>query len=221
MKQVIYVKEINRIEIVDGAYYSDEIKQQALEKGIEIHPTELVGKKPEDNNLLDFKIDENTHQVSACPNGIAPISSTYNENDNKIVAKFNKCDCATCPLKDKCAIDTKPKKTNTLRTSLSEINNQKQRTIMSDNPAYQELSNSRAAIEGVMSTLRRRYHIDTRSIKGLFYLKMEFSTAILSMNIKRASKMANCACQNIDILQENIFKLFFSRIRLVFVGTCN
>ena len=196
------------IKVVDGAYYSEEIKKLGEEKGIDVHPTELVGKKVDNKNLLEFNIDNKNYQVFECPNKIAPISSTYNEENHTICAKFDKQLCSKCPFRDKCAVDTSSKKANTLRITTEKLNNAVQKSNM-NNAEYQKISNTRAAIEGIPSIIRRRYHIDTRANKGKVYLKMEFSAAILSINIKRASKMAsldlNSGIFSLKVYLEDIF----------------
>ena len=76
--------EVNKnTKVTDGAYYSEEIKELGEEKGIDIHPTELVGKKVDNKNLLEFVIDNESYQVLECPNKIVPISSTYNRDVRK------------------------------------------------------------------------------------------------------------------------------------------
>ncbi len=192
------------VEIVDGAYYSEDIKNKGMKKGIEIHPTELVGKKAKDDNLLEFKIDEETHQVLECPNGVKPIDSKYNQKKKRITAKFDKEQCEKCPFRDKCAVDKSPKKTNTLRTTVDKINTAKQREKNND-PEYRKISNMRAGIEGIPSILRRRNHIDQRPNQGEVYLKMDFGSSVISINIKRAIKIAASTA----VTSSNLLKLFF------------
>lgn len=191
-----------KVEIVDGSYYSEEIKKLGDEKGIKIHPTDMVGKKADNKNLLDFTFDNDNCQVLECPNNEKPISSTYDEKTDTICTKFCKEKCANCPFKDKCIVDNKPKKTNTLRITRGRLNKALIQEERSNDSEYQQISNMRAGIEGIPSLLRRSYNIDQRGIKGKFCLKNEFSTALLAINIKRASKIAHISM----ILLEKIEK---------------
>ncbi len=181
-------------KIVDGAYYSDELREKAEEVNINLHPTELVGNKGKDTNLAEFKIDDENHQILECPNGNKPISCTYNEKNENITAKFSKEDCANCSHKDQCPFKEQIK-VNVVRTNQKAINNAKLREERKS-PEYQQISNIRAGVEGLPSLLRRRYHIDIRPARGKFYLKLAFSTSIIAINIKRANKIA----QNITII---------------------
>lgn len=203
-----YEKNINT-KVVDGAYYSEEIKKLGEEKGIDIHPTELVGKKVDNKNLLEFNIDNKNYQVLECPNKIIPVSSTYNKENHTICAKFDKEKCSKCPFRDKCIVDKSSKKANTLRITIEKLNNAVQKSKMNDSE-YQKISNTRAAIEGIPSLIRRRYHIDTRANKGKVYLKMDFSAAVLAINIKRASKMASLEHNNVIFMIKFCLKKFFS-----------
>ena len=221
IKEYIEKKETNngiKTEIVDGAYYSEEIKKIGEDKGIEIHPTELVGKKVDNKNLLDFKIGNENYQVLECPNKVKPISSKYNEKNHTICAKFEKEKCSLCPFKDKCIISTNPKKSNTLKVSIERINNAVQKA-KNNNLEYQKVSNMRAGIEGIPSLMRRKYGIDTRPIKGKVYLKMVFSASMISINIKRASNILNSTLNNVVIFLHSklfdIFSIFSSNFSII------
>lgn len=188
-----YMKEFigdntDKVAVVDGAYYSNELKTDAKEKNITIHPTELVGKKPLDNLLEEFKIDEKTKEVLSCPNNEKPISTKYKE-DGTICAKFDKDKCSKCPFKDKCvAMSSKIK--GKLQTKLSTYERYLEAKEHKKDD-YIKMSNLRAGIEGIPSVMRRRYHIDNRAGKGLLRLKIKYSCAMISINIKRLTNMVN------------------------------
>ena len=181
-------EETKTVEITDGAYYSNELNELAKTKNVELHPTELVGKKVESGNLTEFKIDEESHEVLECPNGCEPVENSYKENTKIISAKFDKSKCETCLFKDKCIAYKNGKKTSSLKTTVEKYNNAKQREKQKDEN-YQELSNLRAGVEGIPSLLRRRYHIDTRAVKGQVCLNIDLGCSIVAINIKKATNM--------------------------------
>ena len=165
-----------------------------------------------DGSSMTFLLYNKSYQVLECQNNVKPISSTYNEENHTIRANFNKEICNGCPYKDKCAILTSPKNSNTFVTTIEKLNNAEQKAKMNDTE-YQKLSNTRTAIEGIPSVMRRRYHIDDRdrANKGKVYLKMDFSASMLSINIKRASKMAGSMLNNVTFLINFLFKKFFHK----------
>ena len=187
MKEFIDNNE-NKEVIVDSAYYSSELKKEAKERNITIHPTELVGQKPSDNLLEKFKIDEKTKEVLMCPKYQKPIETKYKE-DGTIIAKFNKEKCFACPLRDKCIAMNKRVK-GKLESKLSTYERYKEAKTRLESE-YIKTSNLRAGIEGIPSVMRRRYHIDNRAGKGLLRLKIKYCCSMISINIKRITKMNN------------------------------
>ena len=188
MEEIIDAKEGEDVvtEITDAAYISAELIEKAGAKNIILHPTDLTGKKDtKETNLSKFEIDENNN-ITKCPNEIVPTATNYNNEKNKITAEFDKHDCATCSQRDKCPI-VELKRKNKLSTTIGQIKyaQLKENRNLDE---YKEISKLRSAIEGIPSILRRKYRIDERPTKGVSYLKMVFSTSILSINIKRIAK---------------------------------
>lgn len=190
-----------KIEIVDGAYYTEETKKKAEEKGIKLHPTELVGRKGKETNITEFKIDETTHQILECPNKQVPDSQKYDEKKETINAKFSKEKCNNCPFKEKCIMNEKAKKSNNVKINKTTLDRDKI-TKERNTDDYQKISNMRAGIEGIPSILRRFYQIDKRQTKGIVRLKWEFSTAMISINIKRGTKMDSVLTKILIFIQK-------------------
>ena len=192
MQEIIEEKKENEIEtketyITDAAYFSGEVNEQAKEANIELHPTDMTGKKDiKETNLANFELDENKNIIE-CPNGKKPIESKYCESNDTIYATFDKESCKDCPNIKKCPIRLF-KKINKLTVSTKQIETAKVKEGRNTNE-YKELSRKRSGIEGINSLLRYKYHIDRRQTKGLAYLTVVFTTSILSINIKRITKI--------------------------------
>ena len=195
-------------EVVDGAYFSEELDKKAKEANIKLHPTELIGRKPKESNLSEFVIDEETHLVLECPNGNIPLETNYDEEKQVIKAKFEKKSCENCPNREKCPLNFNQKKVNIFKVELSKLTNSKLRNEQKTEQ-YQKISNMRAGIEGLPSLFRRKYNIDNRGSKGLLRLKIEFSTGVIAINIKRACKIAPIS-NNMSI----IFLKFIKKLKL-------
>ncbi|MEA1976102.1 MAG: transposase [Bacillota bacterium] len=92
--------------LVDGAYYSYELSEKAKEKNIILIPGELAGRKNNDKlPLTEHKIDSSTNEIIECANGKKPEISTYDEEKEAYVAKFNKSDCENCEYASTCTIE--------------------------------------------------------------------------------------------------------------------
>ena len=179
-------KEKGKIEtkIVDAAYYNEEIEKEAEKVNIKIHPTDLTGQKEIKGNITEFEIKDN--QIKKCPRGEEPTETKYNEEKGTITAKFKKDVCEKCDHKDFCSVKIKATMSK-VETTEKKIKYQ-QMLITRTKPEYKAISRIRAGIEGIPSILRNVNKIDRRPVKGKKYLKMQFSSCLISINIKRASK---------------------------------
>lgn len=66
--------------VSDGAFYSQEMVEKVLEKGIEVGFSALNGRRaPEDKlSAEQFVINQNTELIVACSDGFAPLSASRN-----------------------------------------------------------------------------------------------------------------------------------------------
>ncbi|MDE5552937.1 MAG: transposase [Malacoplasma sp.] len=199
--------------LIDAAYYSSELEEKARAKNIELIPTQTMGKKQVNSTILsEFEVDDENHQVLTCPNKEVPTNSKYDEKSHIYLAHFDKSKCDECPCKEKCALaGFIKKKTVSVRFTNESLQKAKMEKKM-NTKEYKSISNHRAGIEGTMSTLRRKYNVDKCPSRGLFYTKLKFAGAILSINIKKAIKYKKNRDKNADICLP--FEKIFSFLRI-------
>ena len=149
--------------ITDGAYISFDIQQLAKEKNVTLIATSLTGKLT--NPLFaEFKITEDITGIVSCPNGVKPVSSTYDNDKQMIKAVFPATCCSRCPHYDQCPCKGKVVRTVTV-TPLQLFRVQYQ--VQLDDKAFRIFGQERNAIEGVMSTLKRAYSLnDIQTFRG-------------------------------------------------------
>lgn len=176
--------------LVDAAYYSDQINEKAKEKNINLVPTQTMGKTGAKTYISNFEIDEENHKVLSCPNGENPIETNYKSDKHLYTAKFDKCKCENCPFRQQCEKEKIIKKKTTSIKFTQEAYHKAKLEIKMTQEEYKKLSNHRAGIEGTMSVLRRKYHVDKGPYMGLLRSKLKFGGSILSINIKKAIKYA-------------------------------
>lgn len=174
--------------LIDGAYYSHEIDQKSQEKNINLIPSGLKGRKPDENNMsyINFTIDEEENIIINCVEGKTPIFSHYDEETNTYTAKFSKEDCEGCPVFSMCRI-AKQKKFNTIRFTDKDYQIASLREVM-ETDEYQELANKRAGIEGIPSTFRRKYNIDEIPVRGKLWVKIWLGFKVAAYNFKKLLK---------------------------------
>lgn len=164
----------NEIEIlsVDGAYYRVKTVETAREKEIEINFSQLTDRsvKKDQIGVDQFTIDPETNQINQCPAGQASVKSTYDEEMDVYTAKFEKSDCDNCPLRMHCPIQEQ-KKFNNVRFTGNKLQTDLVRSQLGTE-RHKELSNYKAGIEGIPSTLRRVFQIDHIPVRGFVRSKI-------------------------------------------------
>lgn len=161
--------------IADGAYGSVELQKLAEEKNIKLVTTCLTGKDP-DPVFKDFQLNEDGTAVITCPQGNEPISSKYHSGSEMIRVKMNLHDCANCPLKEHCKAKLQKSSAVVMVSRKMKLRAEYLEKLGTDE--YIALSRQRNAVEGIMSVLRRRFHVDAIPVFGkqrsktFFYFKV-------------------------------------------------
>jgi hypothetical protein len=172
------------ILIGDGAFSGEDNDALAKENNIDLITTALTGTKPPDV-FADFVIDYEENQVQQCPAGNTPIRQTHQSNDTYRII-MDKSQCANCPYKDECKAKTQ-KKGAVVTVSINKVERARTaRKISSEK--YEEYRNSRNAIEGIPSVLRRRYGVDNIPAYGLLRSKLYFGFKVCAINFKKMMK---------------------------------
>lgn len=170
---------------VDGTYFSYELANKALKKGISLIPGELAGKKPalDKTNHSEFQINPKTNKISKCPDGKIPEFSIYHEDTKTYSARFSKEVCNNCSIKECCRVK-ELKNSYSIKFSKKQYEVSKLREKINTED-YQKLTNQRAGIEGLPSVFRRKYNVDNIPVRGSVRSKIWFGFKVGALNVKR------------------------------------
>lgn len=170
--------------VSDGAFYSLEMVEKAEERGIKLSFSALNGRPAPEGKLGadQFVIDPETELIIACPGGFAPVSASRDHEKELFKAKFDKENCASCPLKDSCIIKEQ-KRFNAVTITKTKLIADRYRTLLGTTE-HQSLGDFRAGIEGVPSVLRRVYGIDDLPVRGLIRTRVWDHFKIIAYNFK-------------------------------------
>lgn len=170
--------------VSDGAFYSREVVEKALEKGIEVSFSALNGRRAPEGKLgADlFVIDPETELIIACPGGFAPASASRNREKRLFNAKFSKENCASCPFKDSCIVKEQ-KRFNTVTITDKKLIADRYRSLPGTD-RHKALADFRAGVEGVPSVLRRVYRIDDLPVRGLVRTRIWDHLKVIAYNFK-------------------------------------
>lgn len=114
--------------------------------------------------FAQFEMSEDGKTVEKCPAGYIPVKSKYHEKSNSCRTVMDKDCCANCPHRESCHAKEQ-KKSWVVHVSRTKMNRAKYMQKLSTDE-YKALAKKRNAIEGVMSVLRRRYHVDDIPVFG-------------------------------------------------------
>jgi hypothetical protein len=195
-------QEENTRVLVDGAYYSEDISKKATENNMQFIPTNLVGRQAssEKSGYEAFNIDEINHTVKNCPMGHAPTDSKYKREVYR--AHFPRELCDNCPHRPNCPV-SEQKKQYLLEVSETKFHRSVLKAEMGT-AQYQEIASKRAGVEGIPSTLRRRYNVDHLPVRGKVRSKVWLGFKIGAINCKRYIKSRIQATK--DTLSAGIIK---------------
>ena len=174
--------------IADGAYSSEEIRRQAAEKGIEVHTTGLLGRKMA-QILGEFTLSDDHKNVTACPEGHKPKSSSYIQQSNSIRTSFLRSQCENCPRREECGVKLKARTSLILIpvTSWTRI-----REKADEDPAFREfITRIRNGVETVPSIIRNKYRVDHMPVRGKLKTGQCFGFKIGALNFSKLLRYLN------------------------------
>ena len=168
--------------IADGAYGSVDLQNLAEENNINLVTTSLTGKET-DPVFADFKLNEEGNEVIACPKGNEPVNQKFYQKTEMIRIKMNLCDCSNCPLKENCHVKLQ-KKSAVIMVSKKMVRRAAYLKKLGTEE-YIQLTRKRNAVEGIMSVMRRRYHVDSIPVFGRQKSKIFFYFKVGAFNVTK------------------------------------
>lgn len=172
----------------DGAYYSPDTTEESQTQGIELHYTDMTGRKKSSDKLPynAFEI-ENKQKILRCPADQEPIRSEYNKKDRTLSAHFNREICDNCPLKENCRVKFQ-KKDTVLRVNQRTLDSEETRLKIEDKAQRQVNTSKRAAIEGTNSALKRAQGADKLSVRGIIKSNLVIGTKLMAHNFRQLTR---------------------------------
>ena len=168
---------------VDGAYFSKEVEEISNINNVNMHYTDMTGKKPDDESIPVNKFElNNDNTVNRCPAGNSPEKTSYSREKDLICAHFSKEVCGKCAFKDKCCV-VEQAKLNKFSATGSAIETQNKRDEIK--VSIKESSSKRTAIEGTNSELKRSHGLNNVKVLGITKLAIVTGMKMTACNFKR------------------------------------
>lgn len=185
LKDYLSVQETDREEsvlVTDGGYCGEDNYQKAAVHNIKLVTTNFTGRKPNDI-FADFIFDDSNQVLLECINHIKPLYTHYDVRNERCIAHFQKCDCESCPYRNKC----NPRFTKNYafkEVSYKTVNQAKQLRYM-NTKEFKEFAHFGNGIEAVPSLLRRKYHVDSIPVHCKKQTRFFFGFKIAAINFQK------------------------------------
>ena len=166
----------------DGGYYGENLVNQAKELGVEVHFTDMTGKKPSGTRLPfhAFSI-QGFKTIELCPENHAPSRHGFNPKSGVLNAHFDRATCDQCPHTKVCPVKFQKKDTVlyvSQKTLIAEDTRQKMQL-----PDERKTNTSkRAAIEGTNSALKRSRGAGKLKVRGLVKCQLVMGLKMIAHN---------------------------------------
>jgi hypothetical protein len=177
--------------LTDTHYPRDENVQLAESYGVELVgpvPGAEPSGRPDDLTIDDFVIDEQTEQVTCCPDGHAPVRSVHHPVSGRTHTTMATAVCARCAYRDQCPVQEAPDGYHLEHTA-------KQRRVAGrrreqDTEVFRERYRRRSGIESTNSGLKRRTGLGRLRVRGRPRVFQAIYLKAAGWNILRASVCA-------------------------------
>lgn len=166
--------------IVDGAYSGEDIQGMASEKNIGILATDLTGRKSRDIHAL-FQFSDDGTEITKCPNGNIPKSSSYIRQTGQCRASFYREQCENCPHRSECRPSIK-KQTAVVLLSAKAKRRAEQYHEIKHSAVYKIIGRIRNRVETTPSRIRNKYLCDKMPVRGKLRTKQFFGFKVMAAN---------------------------------------
>lgn len=173
------------ILIADGAYSGKQNQELADASNTQLVTTALTGKVVAEL-FAGFHFSEDGTKVLNCPMGYEPVKTTHYPKTGMCRALFAKECCESCPHKNECKGKEQRKNYAVHVSANMVVRAQYIKKLSTDE--YLQLTRKRNAVEGIMSVLRRRYHIDDIPTFGYLRTRLFFLFKIGAYNFNKLVK---------------------------------
>ena len=174
----------------DTAYGSAGNRRKLLDRKV----TVAAPFKKESNKEGFFpqsKFEIELHAVT-CPAGCRTMVRNHNEKDETITFYFNKEDCGSCKLKEKCT--KQERRTITISEHYELLQKAKEYNKTED---FKEDLKQRSHIEPKQGEMKRYHGMERAKYWGIEKMNVQAIMTAITVNIKRLVTLNSCSCQKV------------------------
>ena len=173
------------VVLADSLYGSDENREKAKEKGVDVISPVMGTPKEETLGLADFP-QTDKGKITACPQGHAPIKVKVGKKNAMSVA-FDSEHCRICPQREQCP--AKPGKArHYLRFNLKALRIAGRRA-REHTPEFKDKYRWRSGVESTFSEMDKKTGVKRLRVRGLSAVGYCARLKAIGVNLFRAAKV--------------------------------
>ena len=176
-----------KVLLADSHYGSAENMALAQEFSLDLTaPARTVkGGSSGRQTLEAFCLDE-AGRVLACPNGVAPVSTSA--SNSRLQARFDPSVCRECPDRTRCPVQANKQREKIARFQYTPARAEnRKRRLHESSDAFRETYRWRAGIEATMSRLKHQMKLANLRIRGMQAMRYTVNLRALGLNIRRCA----------------------------------
>jgi hypothetical protein len=192
--------------LADCGYGSDGNVELAKSRDVDLISPVPGGKKfdPDEVTAAGFTLNAE-HEVTSCPAGHAPVSSSYNESSDRVAVTMSPELCSSCPLLSQCPVRLKTGEnlrgpSARVYFTMSEHRSCHRREA-EQTPGFRDRYRLRSGIEGTNGSLKRRCGLGRLRVRGMRAVTSSLLLKVTGWNILRAA----CSSKLQALLQALVF----------------
>lgn len=177
--------------LVDTQYPDDENVRLAESYGVELVgpvPGAEPVQRPDDLTIDDFVIDEQTEQVTCCPDGHAPVRSVHHPASGRTHTTMPASACGRCAFRHQCPVQERQDGYHLEHTAKQRRTAARRREQETD--VFRERYRRRGGIESTNGGLKRRTGLGRLRVRGRPRVFQAIYLKVTGWNILRAAACA-------------------------------
>jgi hypothetical protein len=140
--------------ITDGGYSGEKAESECQQESVTLVPTEVKGRKLDQDAISLAQFDIEANQVIRCPAGQSPLNQRYQPEKEHHIVHFATAVCNACSQREHCPAHP-GKRSFSLIFNDRQVLLAKRRQQLGEE-SYRTLCNLRPAVEGTISQFKRK-----------------------------------------------------------------
>jgi hypothetical protein len=155
-ERIPQIKERTGVEqmITDGGYSGEKAENACQQESVTLIPTEVKGRKLEEDKIALAQFQIKANQVITCPAGYSPLDQLYKPEKDHHIVHFATALCSVCSQREQCLVHSGKRFFSLIYNDRQWLLSRRRQQLGEE--SYCILCNLRPAVEGTVSQFKRK-----------------------------------------------------------------